>query len=142
LQALQAALGHEKDLDLRHLRTFGCRAYALRYKISRTQKTELRAHIGYLVEYDSTNIFRIWIPSKKRVISTRDVTFKEDLFYNPKKLDMLYQLRKGIEEIIEIFEFSQIRQQQEDTENIEQSSDTDSNIDSISDIEEEYEDLH
>jgi hypothetical protein len=33
--------------------------YTLKYKISRTQKTEACAFIGYLVEYDSTNIFKI-----------------------------------------------------------------------------------
>jgi hypothetical protein len=57
-----------------HLRVYRARAYPLVHKILKSEKLKLRAHIGYLVGYDSTNIFRIWIPSKKQVICTRDVT--------------------------------------------------------------------
>ncbi|RKF58072.1 hypothetical protein GcM3_184041, partial [Golovinomyces cichoracearum] len=42
-----------------------------------------RAEIGYLVSYDSKNIFRIWIPSRNIVISTRDVTFDPTEGYSP-----------------------------------------------------------
>jgi len=42
---------------------YGCKAYPLRQLIPRLQKLEPRAHIGYLIRYDSTNIFQIWIPS-------------------------------------------------------------------------------
>jgi hypothetical protein len=34
-----------------------------------------KAWIGYLVGYDSTNIYRIWNPVLKKVIRTRDVIF-------------------------------------------------------------------
>jgi len=48
---------------LAHLKVYGCRAYAMtrnaQKKINRLAKLEPRAHIGYLVGYDSTNIFRI-----------------------------------------------------------------------------------
>jgi hypothetical protein len=51
---------------LAHLKVYRCRAYAMtrnaQKKINRLAKLEPRAHIGYLVGYDSTNIFRIWIP--------------------------------------------------------------------------------
>jgi len=47
-------------------------------KRNRLQRFEPRAWIGYLVGYDSTNIFRIWIPRLNKVIRTRDVTFNED----------------------------------------------------------------
>ena len=60
-----------------HLRSFGCRAYALNRHIDKLDRLESRTHIGYLVGYESTNIFRIWIPKLSRVISTRDVTFDE-----------------------------------------------------------------
>lgn len=40
-------------------RVYGCRAYPLKYDIPRLNKLAPRAHIGYLVGYDSTNIFRI-----------------------------------------------------------------------------------
>lgn len=39
--------------------------------------------IGYLVGYEGTNIFRIWIPQKRKVIRTRDVTFNEEKLYDP-----------------------------------------------------------
>ena len=63
--------------------TYTCRAYPLILKetIPRKQKLAPRAHIGYLVGYDSTNIYRIWMPSKKKIIRTKDVTFNEKLFY-------------------------------------------------------------
>jgi hypothetical protein len=67
-----------------HMHIYGCRAYPLKYNISKLQKLEPRAHIGYLVGYDSRNIHRIWVPSKDQVIRTRDVSFAENTFY---KLD-------------------------------------------------------
>jgi hypothetical protein len=46
-----------------HLRTYGCKAFAItddtkRHK-GRLQRLDLKAWIGYLVGYRSTNIFRI-----------------------------------------------------------------------------------
>ena len=69
--------------EIKHLRVYGCRAYPLipSIKIRKKDKLSPRARIGYLVGYDSTNIFRIWIPSKERVIRSRDVLFNEDLLY-------------------------------------------------------------
>ena len=64
--------------NLSHLKVYGCKAYALKHHIPRKQKLEPRAHIGYLVGYDSTNIFRIWIPSRRKIIRSRDVLFDED----------------------------------------------------------------
>jgi len=65
-----------------HLRVYGCKAFAMtpdaQLKRNRLQRFEPRAWIGYLVGYDSTNIFRIWIPRLNKVIRTRDVTFNED----------------------------------------------------------------
>jgi hypothetical protein len=48
-----------KQPSLAHLRNFGCRAFALRKHIKRTDKLSPRATIGYLVGYNSRNIFRI-----------------------------------------------------------------------------------
>ncbi|KAM4067424.1 integrase core domain-containing protein [Hirsutella rhossiliensis] len=47
-------------------------------------QSDLGTHteIGYLVGYDSTNIFRIWIPSTSEVRRVRDVTFNESIFYD------------------------------------------------------------
>lgn len=67
---------------LSHLRMYGYKAYVLKHHIPRKQKLEPRAHIGYLVGYDSTNIFRIWIPSRHKVICSRDVFFDEQSLYD------------------------------------------------------------
>ncbi|RMZ92256.1 hypothetical protein DV736_g455, partial [Chaetothyriales sp. CBS 134916] len=78
--------GKQVKPQLAHLKVYGCRAYAMtkkaQLKESRLQKLEPRAHIGYLVGYNSTNIYRVWIPRKGRVISTRDVIFDEGTLYD------------------------------------------------------------
>ncbi|KAG5287253.1 repeat set, removed, reverse transcriptase-domain containing protein, Ty1/Copia family of RNase HI [Histoplasma ohiense] len=81
LQALEEYL-HIDHHSCAHLHAYRCRAYT---KIpneilnrNQSQKLDPRAHIGYLVSYDSTNIFRIWIPHLDRVIRTRDVIFNEN----------------------------------------------------------------
>jgi hypothetical protein len=86
-----------------HLRRYGCRAYALRHGVPKKDKLQPRAHIGYLVGYDSTNIFRIWIPSLERVIRTRDVIFDEETLYNPADIDwsQLHELEK-VEDLVEV----------------------------------------
>ena len=67
---------------------YGCRAYALEHKILRKLKMFPRAHIGYLVGYNSRNIYRIWNPSKKRVIRTRDLPFDHNSFWTNEDLDI------------------------------------------------------
>ena len=67
---------------------FGCKAYVFRYNIPRLQKMSLRALIGYLMGYDSTNIFRIWILSLGKVIRTRDARFDDDSLYDPRDIDL------------------------------------------------------
>ena len=78
--------------QLAHLKAYGCKAYAMtgdaQLKKNRLQKLNPRAHIGYLVGYDSTNIFRIWIPHRGVVISSRDVIFDEDEFFDGTKVDL------------------------------------------------------
>ena len=54
-------------------------------KRKRLIKLDPRAHIGYLVGYDSTNIYRVWVPHQGKVISTRDVIFDEKTCFNGKK---------------------------------------------------------
>jgi hypothetical protein len=78
---------YSKQPSIAHLRVYGCRAYALRPQIPRGDKLSPRALIGYLVGYDSSNIYRVWLPNatsrahQGKVICIRDVTFKEDLFF-------------------------------------------------------------
>jgi transposase InsO family protein len=90
--------------NLSHLRVYGCRAYPLNKHIPRSGKLQPRAHIGYLTGYDSLNIYRVWIPSQEKVVRTRDVTFDEELFYNPAELDLGHVLREKVSQAVEILE--------------------------------------
>jgi len=77
-------IAYKKKPMLVHLYRYSCRVYPLRKQIARTDKLTLKALIGYLVGFNLTNIYRIWLPKagrKGKVIHTRDVTFREDLFY-------------------------------------------------------------
>jgi hypothetical protein len=64
-----------------HYSPIGCRAYVYRRDIKAADKTESRDHIGYLVGYDSSNIFCVWIPTLDQVIRARDVIFKWQFTY-------------------------------------------------------------
>jgi hypothetical protein len=91
--------------QLAHLKAYGCRAYAItsvaQLKQKRLMKLNPRAHIGYLVGYDSTNIYRIWIPHKGIVISTRDVIFDETTFFDGKRTDLSDELITEMDTLIE-----------------------------------------
>ena len=80
------------------------KAYAFIHKITKRGKLDLRCYIGYLVGYNSTNIFRIWIPSKGKVIRTRDVRFDSNSSYNPLDLDIGIIIKEKAEELIETLE--------------------------------------
>ncbi|RKF56729.1 hypothetical protein GcM3_193025 [Golovinomyces cichoracearum] len=72
--------------DLSFLRVYGCKAYpliikALKNKERKDLKLEAHAEVGYLVGYDSSNIFRIYIPTRREVWRVRDVTFDEKDFF-------------------------------------------------------------
>jgi hypothetical protein len=47
--------------------------------VFRQNRLDSRCRIGYLVGFEGHNIYRIWIPSRKAVIRTRDVFFNENL---------------------------------------------------------------
>ncbi|RKF56242.1 putative serine threonine protein kinase domain protein, partial [Erysiphe neolycopersici] len=74
--------------DLSYLRAYGCKAYpltikALKNKEKRHLKLEAHAEVGYLVGYDSSNIFRIYIPSRKEKRSSPLPQFWSDLAFHP-----------------------------------------------------------
>jgi hypothetical protein len=64
-------------------------------------KLDPRAYIGYLVGYDSTNIYRVWVPHKGTIISTRDVIFDEFTFFKGEKEDRLEGLITKLDTLIE-----------------------------------------
>ena len=84
LETLHAFVGYtDTKPKCGQIRLYGCRAYALKNDIKRTDKLVPRSQVGYLVGYDSSNIFRIWVPQLHRVIRSRDVTFDESIQYRP-----------------------------------------------------------
>ena len=99
--------------SIAYLHPFGCRAYPLIYNISRLQKMSPRAQIGYLIGYDSTNIYRIWIPTSNKVIRIRDVKFNDALFYDPS--DLVLSALRTIEAkvVMDILEISDESEEQE-----------------------------
>jgi len=56
--------------------------------------------IRYLVGYNSTNIFRVWIPHQGKVISIRDVIFDEDTFFDKKDLSSDKELIAQMDELV------------------------------------------
>jgi hypothetical protein len=87
---------------VQHMRSIGCRAYVLNRSLKRADRLESRALISHLVGYDSTNIFRIWLPTKDQVIRTRDVHFEPTRFYEGLQG---YAQESVIEEVIELLAF-------------------------------------
>jgi hypothetical protein len=75
----------ETEPDLSHIRVYGCLSYVHIKNRPKKEKLVPKAEIGYLVGYDSTNIYRIWIPSRDVIVSSRDVTFNETVMYDPQR---------------------------------------------------------
>ena len=69
-------------------------------KKKRLSKLDPRAYIGYLVGYNSTNIYRIQILYKGIIISTRDVIFDEKTFFNSKRIDLIENLYTKLDTLI------------------------------------------
>ncbi|KAI1508873.1 GAG-pre-integrase domain containing protein [Pyrenophora tritici-repentis] len=90
--------------NLSHLRAYGCKAFAMtddtKRGKGRLQRFDPKAWIGYLVGYRSTNIFRIWVPSIGKVISTRDVVFDEEVVYSGEHKEVMDNLMHSTTEEI------------------------------------------
>jgi hypothetical protein len=69
-----------------HLKVYGCKAFVMTIdamkKANRLQRLKPKAWIGFLVGYDSTNIYRIWNPQLNKVFRTREVTFNEESIFD------------------------------------------------------------
>ncbi len=92
--------------NMTHLQSYECRAYLLKNIIFRKNRLKSRVFIDYLVRYDFTNIFRIWIFSRMRIIRIRDVIFDKTLFYDLAKLDSKHLLIIHVKETLEILKVS------------------------------------
>jgi hypothetical protein len=76
----EVAGGHKPSIA--HQSRIGVQAYYLNNKLKCGDEMESRALIGHLVGYDSTNIFRIWLPGSHTVMCTRDVVFRSNTRYD------------------------------------------------------------
>jgi hypothetical protein len=65
-------------------------------KQDRLKRLNPRNWIGYLVGYDSTNIYRIWNPKANRIVRIRDVILDEDRVF-PRSLEQFKDELRDIE---------------------------------------------
>jgi hypothetical protein len=70
-------------------------------KKKRLNKLDPQAHISYLISYNSTNIYRIWILYKSIIISTRDIIFNKKTFFDSKRTDISENLHAELNTLIE-----------------------------------------
>jgi hypothetical protein len=84
-----------------HLEVIRARAYVLNEKLLRGAKLESRLLIGHLVGFDLTNIFRVWLPTIRRVIRTRDVVFLRDKLCDDQGQ---YAEKSHIQEVAEVLD--------------------------------------
>jgi hypothetical protein len=68
--------------DLSRLHVIGSRGFVLNKHILRGDKLEDRTFKGFLLRYDASNIYRVWLPATNRVIRVRDVRFIDKLYKN------------------------------------------------------------
>jgi hypothetical protein len=108
-------------------------------KTHRLQRLNPRAWIGYLVGYDSTNVYRIWNPAKDVVIRTRDVIFNEEETFNGDiqmlKDDLLQVTPEELSDLINacsipdhMGEESQVQPVQEDPDEVRELDDIEGEI--------------
>jgi hypothetical protein len=96
----------EKKSNLAHLQSYECRAYFLKNIISKKNRLKSKIFIDYFVRYDFTNIFRIWISSRMRVIQIKDVLFDKTLFYDLAKLDSKHLLIINVKNTLKVLKIS------------------------------------
>ena len=87
---------------------FNYRTYFLIYKIKKFDKISLRAQIGYLYNYDFTNIFRIWLFIQIKVIRIRNVKFDDIKLYHPSDLELNALRDAEIKRVIQLLKISDI----------------------------------
>lgn len=83
LGRLQECLGGTSTIGLSHVKVVGCKSYAKNYNRKKGEKMESRTYVRYLVGFEASNIWRIWLPEQNRVLRTRDVVFDETQMYGP-----------------------------------------------------------
>ena len=73
-------------------------------KLGRLQKLILKIYIGYFVRYKFTNIYKVWILYKKKMISAQDIIFNEEAFFDSKPTKITTELITTLDEAIDLIE--------------------------------------
>ncbi len=73
-------------------------------KPGRFQKLASKVYIGYFVGYEFTNIYKVWIPYKKKVVLIRDVIFNEEAFFDGKPIKITTELITTLDEVVDLVE--------------------------------------
>ncbi len=59
---------YRQKLTAAYLLSIGQRAYVLNTRLKQGEKLQSRALLGQLIGYDSTNIYRVWMPTLQQVV--------------------------------------------------------------------------
>ena len=95
---------------LHHFKTYTYKIYILiksksdPNKPKRFQKLTPRIYIGYLVGYESINIYKVWILCKKKIISVQDIIFNKEAFFNSKPIKIITKLITTLDKAINLIE--------------------------------------
>lgn len=94
---------HGRKPNLAHLKIIGSQAYVL-IKNTRdrpaTAKLQEKAVKGWLVGFDATNVYKVWIPHLDRVVRSRDVQVDEKVMYDPQLDTSRSETRQALSAII------------------------------------------
>jgi hypothetical protein len=95
---MQKLMNQSIRLEIDHLKIKKCKTYSLLKDAdvsSRDSKLKSRAFVSYLIDYNSTNIFRVWNSEKDDISDYRDVIFYTSELYDIyNKSDSLVTLEK------------------------------------------------
>ena len=68
--------------NILYFRLYRCRAYTYIKLQNKLDWLDPRAEIGYLVGYNTSNIYRVWVPDRNRVICVQDIQFDKSKFWD------------------------------------------------------------
>ena len=103
-EAGQKALGRETSHQITYLKVYSYKCYALLkdkeiiHKPKKSNKLTPRAFVGFLIGYNSSNIYRVWDPVKKEVKGYKDIIFNERVTYHPSIKDNIKNEREKIKQ--------------------------------------------
>ena len=79
----------------------------LQYRKKR-HKLDAKAYINFFVKYKTTNIYRIWVQHKKKVVSVRDIIFNKDKVWDGMPFQHTTNKIKKLNKAIQVIKLLQI----------------------------------